>query len=201
MIDGFWASWYVDYRKAKFSDDLEVLQKARFIPGRFIRKEKDYLQNSIEKITQGDRLVLKNITLPRPEKHNDLMILMDMLCDSLLPYLLDDIDEELLHSLITPTMEGPYEYKSVQLEKGDIVIDAGANIGEFSALAGVKGCRAYAFEPMPNIIDTYLSKTAQWNPNITICQYALSDKRGELVFVEDTINMAASSFVLKKKRK
>jgi FkbM family methyltransferase len=99
-------------------------------------------------------------------------------------------------ALIQIAFEGPYEYKQVRLEKGDVVIDAGANIGEFSALAGVRGCTSYAFEPMQDIIDEYLSKTAEWNPNITICPYAISDKVDVLTFDVEPFNLVGATYVL-----
>jgi FkbM family methyltransferase len=133
--------------------------------------------------------------LPLPLNGLDETKFLNSIADSLLPYLLDGIDEKTFHSLITLYMEGPYEYKYVQIEKGDIVIDAGANIGEFSALAGIKGAQAFAFEPMPDIIENYLSKTAKMNPNIEICEYALSDKKEDIVF---NVNLfGGASFVRK----
>ena len=78
--------------------------------------------------------------------------------------------------------EGPYEHENVKIECNDVVIDCGANIGMFSALASHKGAIVYSFEPSENIIETYLSKTAQLNPNIYICNYALSDKCGDVWF-------------------
>jgi FkbM family methyltransferase len=51
-------------------------------------------------------------------------------------------------------IEGNYEKYGVQIEKNDYVIDAGANIGEFSIYAsqkvGLKG-KILAFEPIPDI--------------------------------------------------
>jgi len=52
---------------------------------------------------------------------------------------------------ISYNMDGPYEKGLVKLEKGDKVIDAGANIGLFSFLAGQKvgqNGKVYAFEPI-----------------------------------------------------
>jgi FkbM family methyltransferase len=45
--------------------------------------------------------------------------------------------------------EGPYFMNDVRVKKGDVVIDAGAYIGDFSALAAVHGGKVYAFEPSP----------------------------------------------------
>jgi len=78
--------------------------------------------------------------------------------------------------------EGPYERGKVRVSAGDVVIDCGANMGVFSAVASNKGGTIYAFEPSDYIIKNYLSKTAEFNKNIHICKYALSDKREELNF-------------------
>lgn len=45
--------------------------------------------------------------------------------------------------------EGPYEIEEVALHEGDVVIDAGANLGVFSVLAAAKKAKkVYAFEPL-----------------------------------------------------
>ena len=44
--------------------------------------------------------------------------------------------------------EGPYEWNAhVSINRDDTVIDCGANIGIFSAVASKKGVKVYAFEP------------------------------------------------------
>lgn len=47
--------------------------------------------------------------------------------------------------------EGSYEYNQVCIDRGDIVIDAGANAGCFSAVAAWGGAKVYAFEPITDI--------------------------------------------------
>lgn len=54
--------------------------------------------------------------------------------------------------------EGPYEDHQVRLTKGDVVLDCGANLGLFSAYAAGKGCKVYAFEPVPEAMKN-LAKT------------------------------------------
>lgn len=77
--------------------------------------------------------------------------------------------------------EGPYEYKGVILKPGDVVIDAGANLGMFSAVASYKGCTVHAFEPVPQNLEL-LKQTAGMNKNIFVHPFALSDKGKELYF-------------------
>ncbi|MCL2226113.1 MAG: FkbM family methyltransferase [Oscillospiraceae bacterium] len=197
-----WLKWFVDSQK----EYLKFLKKARFIPGRLLENERNAVskahEEAVNKITQNGKVELKNVVLPPPlPEKNAAAIYFSVIFDSLLPYLLEDenIDEALFYALMGISEEGLYEYGAVKLEKGDIVIDAGSNIGEFAALAGARGCKAYAFEPMPSIVDNYLSKTAEMNPGITVCQYALSDKAGELEFDEDLTNLGSSSSVMLRK--
>jgi FkbM family methyltransferase len=62
--------------------------------------------------------------------------------------------------------EGPYGYTDgafdVTVKKNDIVIDAGAWIGDFSAYAALKGAVVYAFEPV-NETFQLLRKTKELN--------------------------------------
>jgi FkbM family methyltransferase len=195
----FYLSWYERYLKNRL-----ILAKINlYIPGIIIpNKFKLVTKNAITKLIKNDKIILKSIKLPVPENDKEYDEYMHVITDGILAYLLDDIDREKLYSMYSHILfwtEGLYEYKNIQLEKGDIVIDAGANIGEFSALAGVKGCKSYAFEPMPGIIDI-LAKTAEWNPGITICEYALADKASELYFNEDAEGILGSSFVMPLKK-
>lgn len=70
--------------------------------------------------------------------------------------------------------EGEYESDNVKLESGDVVIDAGANLGLFSALAGSKGCVVYAFDPNESNID-YIYSMLKLNPkfNVNVINKAL----------------------------
>jgi|GEM_PF-1701999 len=134
-------------------------------------------------IYKEGKLQLKDILLPSAVNDKDVYTLMLVILETLLPYLLEgekiskDIADS-IHYVITE--EFSYEFGHVTLNNGDTVIDAGACMGDFAALASVKGCKTYAFEPIPYVIENYLSKTVEWNKNITICEYALSDDEGEL---------------------
>ena len=60
-------------------------------------------------------------------------------------------------------MEGSYENSEFGIEKGDWVIDAGANIGIFSVLAKKEGaCKVFAYEPNPTVFNI-LNKTIALN--------------------------------------
>ena len=63
-----------------------------------------------------------------------------------------------LSGLFADMGDGPYEIDTVQIHAGDVVIDAGANVGIFSLLAAKKGAdKIYAFEPQERILG-YLHK-------------------------------------------
>lgn len=79
--------------------------------------------------------------------------------------------------------EGTYESNTVKVEKDDIVIDAGANLGFFTAFAAAsRGARVCAFEPVATIAER-LQRTVALNEigdRATVCRAALSDKEGTM---------------------
>lgn len=169
-----------------------------FIGGRLARKlscfapKRDSYYTIFRKAFQnGDKFSINNIHFPLIESLSDQSLFIyefiDILGDTAFPN--DD-----LTSLYN---EGPYELGNVRLQEGNVVLDCGANMGMFSALASSKGCKVYAFEPIQYIIGTYLTKTAELNDNITICPYALSDKEQELTFQINETNLGASRFLEK----
>ncbi len=91
------------------------------------------------------------------------------------------------------TSEGPYEYKEVQLEEGDTVIDCGANVGMFSSLAAYRtnGGKVYAFEPVPQLI-SILNRAKDFYPSISIEEFAVSDKCGTEYFEVEEQNYSES---------
>jgi FkbM family methyltransferase len=64
----------------------------------------------------------------------------------------DNYDKSVVEWIDQSANEGPYGYTDgafdVIVKKGDIVIDAGAWAGDFSAYAASKGAKVYAFEPV-----------------------------------------------------
>lgn len=74
--------------------------------------------------------------------------------------------------------EGAYEDGMVSIEKEDVVIDCGANVGLFSAIAAWKGAKVYAFEPVRKTFE-YLKIQAEIYPeNIFPLRMALFDYCG-----------------------
>jgi FkbM family methyltransferase len=93
--------------------------------------------------------------------------------------------------------EGPYGYKDaefdVTVKADDIVIDAGAWIGDFSAYAASKGATAYAFEPTTEIFRT-LNQTAELNDGkIYPVQMGLGRNDCEISFFIDSENGTGNS--------
>ena len=89
--------------------------------------------------------------------------------------------------------EGPYELNEhVCIDDGDVVIDCGANIGIFSAVAAKEGANVYAFEPSKYIRDNYTQKTAKMNGRISVIPYALGDYTGKAVFELNTNEVSQS---------
>jgi FkbM family methyltransferase len=99
--------------------------------------------------------------------------------DSLLIHHLfnDDYSEENVTMLEDLNTEGPYGYENVIVEPGDVVIDAGAFIGDWSAVASVMGGEVYAFDASPNFRPILLN-TAKLN-NFQVFPYALGDTVGK----------------------
>lgn len=96
--------------------------------------------------------------------------------------------------------EGPYEIDFVNIVSGNVVIDAGANIGVFSLLAAQKGAKVYAFEPQQFFFDL-LCKNIKLNnlsEFVTCSQYALNKKSGKACLSVDNSNLLASSLNIKR---
>ena len=96
----------------------------------------------------------------------------------------DNYDKTLVRKLDAYMNEGPYGYTDgnfdVTVKKNDVVIDAGAWIGDFSAYAVSKGATAYAFEPV-SIIFNVLRKTEELNKGkIFPVQKGLGDREYDI---------------------
>ena len=91
----------------------------------------------------------------------------------------------------------PYENKFVFLEEGDIVIDAGANLGIFSIFAakkiGLNG-KVFAFEPVKEIRNLLIESIKFNNiQNIKVEPYALGKTDKNLIFFLDPKRPEANS--------
>lgn len=87
-------------------------------------------------------------------------------------------------------LEGPYEHGDLVLERGDVVVDIGANIGLFSIFAAKKvgaDGRVYALEPIEKTRQI-LSRNIQENKVesiVHILPHALGDSNKEVMFTVD----------------
>jgi len=109
----------------------------------------------------------------------------------------DNYDKSLVEQFDPLMDEGPYGYVDadfdVTIKKDDVVIDAGAWIGDFSAYAASKDATVYAFEPVRISYGTLL-KTALLNENKIIpVKKALGDKDGEMEIITPGKYNAGSS--------
>lgn len=142
-----------------------------------------------EDVPEKEAVRFKDLVLPVP-KGNERSLFAIEFMDVILHYL---VGIENISHFRDFQGEGTYEdVRYVSVNKGDIVIDCGANMGLYSAVASREGGIVYAFEPSKYIIDKYLHITAEGNPNITIVNMALSDKKGEEEFLIDEGNIGHS---------
>jgi len=94
------------------------------------------------------------------------------ICDFVLPALCADT---------SMYAEGPGEYAGAVIHPGDVVFDAGANIGLFSMVAAPRASRVIAFEPLPSVLGM-LERAQALHPNIEIAPFALASAPGEAEF-------------------
>ena len=120
--------------------------------------------------------------LPDPVAYPEIMygLIYGIFEDTfLIPVLCNDnYDKSIVKHFYRFLGEGPYGYKDskydITVKKGDIVIDAGAWAGDFSAYAASRGGCTYAFEPVSEL-HALLQKTAELNPGIIPVQCALGE--------------------------
>ena len=103
--------------------------------------------------------------------------------------------------------EGVYCYKKdengcdITIHKGDVVLDLGAWIGDFSAYACKKGATVYAFEPSEET-RLLLEKTVQYNKKahgkIIIVPFGVGNENKKLFFSNNENNTGASRFTVDK---
>ena len=102
----------------------------------------------------------------------------------------DNYEKEFVEIMDLYMHEGPYGYTDglfdVTVKPGDIVIDAGAWIGDFSAYASSKGASVYAFEPGETSFQLLL-ETSKLNTKgpIQVVNMGLGSKVGEAFFMCD----------------
>jgi len=111
----------------------------------------------------------------------------------------DNYDKNIVDAMEKCGIEAPYCYKDgifdVTVKENDIIIDAGASVGEFCAYTAYKKAICYAFEPTEKRYNK-LCQTAQLNSGYIIpVKKGLSDNCGE---IQITTDIVSPSFVLTK---
>lgn len=179
-----------------FSEWNYRLAKSLYFQG-LIRGSKKIYKDS-EKIQDGGcyRFPLINIpTVKEPEFGTLLAELVDML----FPYTVYS-EAALREYLRAPDVivEGPYECRDIMVSPGDVVIDAGANVGIFTVFAAkYRKAKVHAFEPVPQVFNL-LEKVIDWNginKDVTASKYALLDYCGECSMDFSECNIGGSKVV------
>jgi FkbM family methyltransferase len=122
----------------------------------------------LEKTSDSNRVFNFNGAILPYFKGMDIETLTFVFSDTFLFSMLfgDNYSAGLVKRLENLMGEGPYGYTEdgfdVTVKQGDIVIDAGAWIGDFSAYAAAKGAVCYAFEPSSQTFKM-LQKTSELN--------------------------------------
>ncbi len=152
------------------------------------KEDGSHLSRFIELFSvHGEYLSFNGIKMALPDGFSDKKLFRLLFHDLVLNYLFKENHPAIREFFST---EG-YENEQVKLCKNDVVFDLGANSGFFSACAAHCGCNVYAFEPT-KYNRRYLEKTAALNPSITVCPFALSDKKEELTFFVVDSNTGAT---------
>lgn len=150
----------------------------------FLEKYKIPINDTFLTIQTHDGYSVKLINPFKLEKNFQIAFAIEMV-DLILP----EIDNSFIFM-----NEGKYEWDNVIINKNDTVIDCGANIGIFSAIAAAKKANVYAFEPTPNII-IILNSLTNIYPNIQIKEYALSNKTESINLTISDINNTSNSIL------
>jgi FkbM family methyltransferase len=144
------------------------------------------------------------VKLPDVPTRRDLYTLMAVFEDTFLSYCFfnDRYDKPFVEAIDKYVKEGPYGYVDgtfdVTVKQGDVVIDAGAWIGDFSAYSAVKGATCYAFEPVDQIFQ-FLCKTAKlYTGFIYPVQKGLGEQTQELTIRTDERWMDWGSSIVRK---
>lgn len=138
------------------------------------------VHDAIDRHFGNDRgqLAFRDITLPKPIDSRDKRRFDARFFDTLFAYLLENEAVAVDRSLLA---DAPYDLDArFAPREGETVLDCGAGMGVFAALAAARRCLVHAFEPDGRILDAYLRKTAEWNPKIAVCPRAVSDGRRTL---------------------
>jgi FkbM family methyltransferase len=147
-----------------------VARELHIVPEFFLKKfESFFYKKWLKREDQIAYFDFKGAKLPDVSDFPEKMRLLRYVFEDvfLIPCFYDDNhNKNIVEGLDQYMIEGPYGYSDdnfdVTIKKGDIVVDAGAWIGDFSAYAASKGAIAYAFEPVNDTFQ-WLCRTEELN--------------------------------------
>ncbi|MFZ2310323.1 MAG: FkbM family methyltransferase [Patescibacteria group bacterium] len=191
----FFIFYFFDREKRiKFHSEKNILYK-KYLEIMNINNQKLNAEFNA-KFLRGDSYNFNGIFLPKVEDVTTLRFIYEDVL-SIYTEKNDDYDYKIVDLVEKKTTEGPFCYigkdgEDITIHKGDVVIDAGAWVGDFSAYCAKKGALVYAFEPTPSTIEL-LKKTISYNDAddfIKIAPYGLSDKNGFANFSDQSLGSA-----------
>lgn len=106
----------------------------------------------------------------------------------------DAREMEIVIRELSPESTHSYERDAVFIRHGDVVIDAGANIGAFTRIALLRGARkVIAFEPQPAVIACYRRTFAAElaSRQVILLEKGVWEQSGTLEFENDGLNFHA----------
>jgi len=158
----------------------------------------NYQIKKLETINSGETIKLGNIIFQKMQNLAEYSELIYGYDDIFIQDKFFNLQKKLNPQFFLPLYregEGPYEIKDVQIQKNDIVIDAGANIGIFSLLAAKKGTKkVFAFEPNPNTYQLLRKNISlnQFTDIIIPQEIGLFSKKCKTDFIQTTGNIGSS---------
>lgn len=174
----------------KWHDELSMI-RCKYALLRYFGYKNPFAKNGynflIKKFWQENKFVFGDVYFPPVKKEHRKTFVYEF-GDLIAPYLWPN-------RRIWPQKEGSYEQFGVSLCQNDVVIDAGANMGLFSATAAAKGATVYAFEPITEALD-YLTEITKLYSKVFPVAYALMDYTGTLEMEFAQYNFGGASAVL-----
>lgn len=181
----------------------EVIRKEQLNYG--IRMNKKRLMSFLKKDKYGYFFDFNGAKLPDVRLDKEKLNLLNSIFEDVFLvscYHNDNYESSFIQQIDTIMAEGPYGYINdkfdVTVHQGDVVIDAGAWIGDFSAYAASKGAFSYAFEPSEKTFK-WLQKTAMLNGEyISPIPLGLGDKVEILSISTCDINSGGNSLLIER---
>jgi FkbM family methyltransferase len=150
-------------------------------------------------VEQNDDKYIDILGAKLPDITNDAKLMKSLMLIFIDTFLIrcffnDNYNKETVEILDKHMCDGPYGYNDgsfdVTVKTGDVVIDAGAWIGDFSAYAASKGAFVYSFEPSGTNF-RYLTRTAELNKGIIPINKGLGNSCEE-IFIEDNSTVTST---------